>query len=140
MAVTSLCAKLSSDKCPEKCVRGRSPPLVLSLFFVSFFTLYLICESDVRVCVCVRVLFCPFWQITKDPKHQTSNPPLVRCSMFDFPKNYVRPTLNHSPGLVPKYEEFHDPCGGRAVSARSWIVVLGPLGFRLQKSSRLAVA
>ena len=83
MAVTSLCAKLSSDKCPEICVKGRSPPLVLSLFFVSFGTLYLMCEIRCAgVCVCVRVLFCPFWQITKaqNIKHLTRRLFDVRCS------------------------------------------------------------
>ena len=32
-------------------------------------------------------------RITMDQKRLTSNYPLVRCSMFDFSKNYVGPTL-----------------------------------------------
>ena len=43
--------------------------------------------------VCVRVFFHAFLQITMDQKRLTSNYPLVRCSMFDFSKNYVGPTL-----------------------------------------------
>ena len=38
-----------------------------------------------------------------DQKRLTSNYPLVRCSMFDFSKNYVGPTLNIIPTLYEGY-------------------------------------
>ena len=45
-----------------------------------------------NTCVC-GFFFHAFLQITMDQKRLTSNYPLVRCSMFDFSKNYVGPTL-----------------------------------------------
>ena len=46
-----------------------------------------------NTCVC-GVFFHAFLRITMDQKRLTSNYPLVRCSMFDFSKNYVGPTLS----------------------------------------------
>ena len=49
------------------------------------------CWDPTRVCA---GFFHAFLQITMDQKRLTSNYPLVRCSMFDFSKNYVGPTLS----------------------------------------------
>ncbi|CAN0050406.1 unnamed protein product [Ectocarpus sp. 12 AP-2014] len=89
MAVTSLCAKLSSDKYPEMCVTGVFILLSVSGVLVP-------CSPSAPIgerCVCSWFIFARLIannlrkkKITKDPKNRTCNYTLVRFDVRLFQK------------------------------------------------------